>query len=89
MLSVPVTYASLKNNDLDVFLGNWMPSMTADIKDYMADRLGRDVSRNLEGAGYGIVVPKYVADAGVKTPDRHRQVQGQVRRQDLRHRGRQ
>ncbi|TIP45032.1 MAG: glycine/betaine ABC transporter substrate-binding protein, partial [Mesorhizobium sp.] len=36
-LSVPVTYASLKNKDLDVFLGNWMPSMTNDIKDYTAD----------------------------------------------------
>ena len=28
-LSVPVTYASLKNKDLDVFLGNWMPSQAA------------------------------------------------------------
>ena len=28
-LSVPVTMASLKNKDIDVFLGNWMPSMTA------------------------------------------------------------
>ena len=27
ILSVPVTYASLKNRDIDVFLGNWMPSM--------------------------------------------------------------
>ena len=67
MLSVPVTYASLKNNDLDVFLGNWMPSMTADIKDYTADGSVETVSRNLEGAGYGIVVPNYVADGGVKT----------------------
>ena len=27
VLSVPVTYASLKNKDIDVFLGNWMPTM--------------------------------------------------------------
>jgi glycine betaine/proline transport system substrate-binding protein len=66
-LSVPVTYASLKNNDLDVFLGNWMPSMTADIKEYTADGSVETVSENLSGAGYGIVVPTYVADAGVKT----------------------
>ena len=66
-LSVPVTYASLKNNDLDVFLGNWMPSMTADIKDYTAEGSVETISENLTGAGYGIVVPKYVADAGVKT----------------------
>jgi glycine betaine/proline transport system substrate-binding protein len=66
-LSVPVTYASLKNKDLDVFLGNWMPSMTNDIKDYTADGSVETVSENLSGAGYGIVVPTYVADGGVKT----------------------
>ena len=67
VLSVPVTYASLKNNDLDVFLGNWMPSMTADIKDYAAEGSVETVARNLEGAGYGIVVPSYVAEGGVKS----------------------
>ena len=66
-LSVPVTMASLKNKDLDVFLGNWMPSMTNDIKDYTADGSVETISTNLTGAGYGIVVPTYVADAGVKT----------------------
>ncbi len=66
-LSVPVTYASLKNKDLDVFLGNWMPSMTNDIKDYTADGSVETIGTNLEGAGYGIVVPNYVAEGGVKT----------------------
>lgn len=66
-LSVPVTYASLKNNDMDVFLGNWMPSMTNDIKPYTDDGSVETVSENLSGAGYGIVVPTYVAEAGVKT----------------------
>ena len=66
-LSVPVTYASLKNKDLDVFLGNWMPSMTADIKAYLEDKSVEQLSTNLEGAGYGLVVPQYVADAGVKS----------------------
>ena len=65
-LSVPVTYASLKNNDIDVFLGNWMPSQTADIKDYAADGSVETIGTNLEGAGYGLVVPTYMADAGVK-----------------------
>ena len=67
VLSVPVTYASLKNNDLDVFLGNWMPSMTADIKEYTDEGSVETISQNLEGAGYGIVVPTYVAEAGVKS----------------------
>ena len=31
LLSVPVTYTSLKKGDIDVFLGNWMPTMEADI----------------------------------------------------------
>ncbi len=66
-LSVPVTYASLKNNDLDVFLGNWMPSMTNDIKDYTAEGSVETIGENLSGAGYGLVVPTYMAEAGVKT----------------------
>lgn len=66
-LSVPVTYASLKNKDIDVFLGNWMPSMTADIQPYLDDKSVEQIGTNLEGAGYGLVVPHYVADAGVKS----------------------
>ena len=31
VLSVPVTYISLEEGDVDVFLGNWMPTMEADI----------------------------------------------------------
>jgi len=66
-LSVPVTYASLKNKDIDAFLGNWMPSMTADVKPYLDDKSVESIATNLEGAGYGLVVPQYVADAGVKS----------------------
>jgi glycine betaine/proline transport system substrate-binding protein len=65
-LSVPVTYASLKNKDIDVFLGNWMPSMTADIKAYTEDKSVETIGVNLDGAGYGLVVPQYVAEAGIK-----------------------
>ena len=32
MLSVPVTYESMKQGDIDVFLGNWMPSMAPIIR---------------------------------------------------------
>ena len=66
-LSVPVTFASLKSKDVDVFFGNWMPSMAADIKPYLDDKSVEQLSVNLEGAGYGMVVPQYVADAGVKS----------------------
>ncbi|QIG52465.1 choline ABC transporter substrate-binding protein [Nordella sp. HKS 07] len=67
VLSVPVTYQALKNKDIDVFLGNWMPSMAADVKPFTDDGSVETIAQNLEGAGYGLVVPTYVADAGVKS----------------------
>lgn len=66
ILSVPVTYASLKNKDVDVFLGNWMPSMAADLKPYLDDKSVESLGANLEGAKYTLAVPAYVAAAGVK-----------------------
>jgi glycine betaine/proline transport system substrate-binding protein len=36
VLSVPVTYTSMAAGDIDVFLGNWMPTMEADIAPYRA-----------------------------------------------------
>ena len=50
VLSVPVTYTSLKNKDIDVFLGNWMPTMEADIKPYLEDKIGRDDRRPISRA---------------------------------------
>ncbi|MDT8343593.1 MAG: choline ABC transporter substrate-binding protein [Thermohalobaculum sp.] len=67
VLAVPVTYASLKNKDIDVFLGNWMPSMAGDVQPYIDDKSVETIAQNLTGAGYGIVVPQYVADAGIKS----------------------
>jgi glycine betaine/proline transport system substrate-binding protein len=66
VLSVPVTYASLKSKDIDVFLGNWMPTMEADIKPYQEDKSVETVVTNLEGAKYTLAVPTYVYDAGLK-----------------------
>jgi glycine betaine/proline transport system substrate-binding protein len=65
LLSVPVTFMSLKNGDIDVFLGNWMPTQTADIKPYLDAGEVVDLGVNLEGALYTFAVPKYVSDAGV------------------------
>jgi glycine betaine/proline transport system substrate-binding protein len=66
ILSVPVTYTSLKNNDIDVFLGNWMPTMEADIKPYLEDKSVETIVTNLEGAKYTLAVPKFTYDAGLK-----------------------
>ncbi len=67
ILSVPVTYKSLENNDIDVFLGNWMPTMEADIKPYLENGSVETIKANLQGAKYTLAVPKSVFDAGVKS----------------------
>lgn len=66
-VSPPVALASMKAKDIDIFLGNWMPSMTVEMAPYTAEKSVDTVGLNLEGAGYGLVVPQYVADAGVKS----------------------
>jgi len=67
VLSVPVTYASMKNKDIDVFLGNWEPSMENDRKPYVADKSVVVVGANLpEGAKYTLAVPEYTYDKGLK-----------------------
>ncbi|CAM3883226.1 choline ABC transporter substrate-binding protein [Vibrio aerogenes] len=65
LLSVPVTYSSMANGDIDVFLGNWMPTMEGDIAKYRDAGTVETVRANLEGAKYTLAVPAYVYDAGV------------------------
>lgn len=66
VLTVPVTYASLKRGDIDVFLGNWMPSMAADIEPYANDGSVETTGVNLEGAKYTLAVNKVAADMGIR-----------------------
>jgi glycine betaine/proline transport system substrate-binding protein len=66
VLSVPVTYTSLKNKDIDVFLGNWMPSMAADLKPYADDKSVETVRANLEGAKYTLATNEKGAGLGIK-----------------------
>ncbi|MCQ8780973.1 choline ABC transporter substrate-binding protein [Mangrovibrevibacter kandeliae] len=65
ILSVPVTFASLKNKDIDVFLGTWMPSMEADVRKYLDDGSVEDINTNLTGAKYTLAVPQYLYDEGL------------------------
>jgi glycine betaine/proline transport system substrate-binding protein len=74
VLSVPVTYRSLQNGDIDVFLGNWMPTMEADIAPYLEDGSVEVVGTNLEGAKYTLAVPQYTYEAGLQELFRHRRV---------------
>ncbi|KQI67845.1 glycine/betaine ABC transporter substrate-binding protein [Loktanella sp. 3ANDIMAR09] len=67
LLSVPVTYISLAEGDVDVFLGNWMPTMEADIAPYREAGTVDTVRANLEGAKYTLAVNKAAADMGITT----------------------
>ncbi|THD75824.1 choline ABC transporter substrate-binding protein [Thalassobius vesicularis] len=66
VLSVPVTYTSLAGGDVDIFLGNWMPTMEADIAPYRDAKTVDTVKANLYGAKYTLAVNKAAADLGIK-----------------------
>ena len=66
VLSVPVTYSAMKNRDIDLFLGNWMPSMEQDRAPFLKDGSVEVVRANLTGAKYTLAVPAYLYDAGLK-----------------------
>jgi glycine betaine/proline transport system substrate-binding protein len=60
-----VTYISLAEGDVDVFLGNWMPTMEADIAPYREAGTVDIVRTNLEGAKYTLAVNKAAMDLGI------------------------
>ena len=67
VLSVPVTFSSLESDDVDVFLGNWMPAQTSAIQPYLDSGEIEQVAVNLEGTIYTLATPKYAYDAGLKS----------------------
>ncbi|MDW3184298.1 MULTISPECIES: choline ABC transporter substrate-binding protein [unclassified Roseobacter] len=66
VLSVPVTYTSMAQGDVDVFLGNWMPTMEGDIAPYREAGTVDTVRENLAGAKYTLAVNKAATDLGIK-----------------------
>ncbi len=66
VLSVPVTYTSLASGDIDVFLGNWMPTMEGDIAKYRDEGSVDTVRANLEGAKYTLATNAAGAELGIK-----------------------
>ena len=66
VLSVPVTYTGLAEGDIDVFLGNWMPTMEADIAPYREAGTVETVRTNLEGAKYTLATNEAGAALGIK-----------------------
>ncbi len=65
VLSVPVTYTSLAEGDVDIFLGNWMPTMEADIAPYREAGTVDTVRANLEGAKYTLATNAAGAALGI------------------------
>ncbi len=82
MLSVPVTYEEMKQKKIDVFLGNWMPTMTENIKPYEANKTVDVLGANLEGAKYTLAVPTYLYNEGLKSfqdiPKFYKQLDGKI-----------
>lgn len=67
VLSVAVTFESLKQGDTDIFLGNWMP-VQEQIQPPLVEAGDIEIIQtNLEGARIGFAVPKHTFDAGLKT----------------------
>ena len=65
VLSVPVTYASLESDDVDVFLGTWLPAQQGAIGPYLDSGEVEKVATNLTGTKYTLAVPTYTYDKGL------------------------
>lgn len=65
--SVPDVYQKMANGNLDIFLGNWMPTMEPILGPYRTKGEVKVLGENLANAKYTLAVPSYVYDAGVKT----------------------
>lgn len=64
-LAVPIAYGGLKDGQLDVFLGNWMPAQQGFHDKFIASGDVTQLSKNLQGTEFTLAVPDYVWDAGV------------------------
>lgn len=67
VLSVPVTYTAMEQGDIDIFLGNWMPTMEGDIAKYRDAGTVDTVRENLEGAKYTLAVNAAATAMGIKS----------------------
>jgi glycine betaine/proline transport system substrate-binding protein len=69
LLGLPVTFESMKNKDIDVFLGNWLPVQEEEFKSYIDNGEVDVITTNLTGAKFTLAVPSYVAHEGVASYD--------------------
>ena len=64
-LAVPLTFGGLKDGQVDVFLGNWMPAQQGFYDKFVATGDVTQLAKNLDGTEFTLAVPDYVWDAGV------------------------
>lgn len=75
-VSPSFAYNALKTDDLDVFLGGWMPTQKSMLDPLKEKKQVKVMATNISDAIMGIAVPEYVWQAGVKTEadlDKHRE----------------
>jgi glycine betaine/proline transport system substrate-binding protein len=60
-------YNALKSDDLDIFLGGWMPTQKNMVDPLVEEGSVRIMATNISDAIMGIAVPEYAWEAGVKT----------------------
>ena len=66
--SVPIAFAGLQKNQVDVFLGYWSPSMTPIVEPFLKSKSITVLPKpNLVGAKYTLAVPTYAYEAGLKS----------------------
>lgn len=66
-VSVPITYQGLRKGQIDAFLGNWMPAQKPMVQPLIDEKAIDVIGANLPAAKFTLAVPRYVADAGVKS----------------------
>ena len=65
--SQAIVFKGMDTGDLDVFLGNWMPTMKIHFDKYSEKGTVKNVRVNLHDVVYKTAVPEYVYNAGVKS----------------------
>ncbi len=65
-LSVPIVYKALDMGDVDIFMGNWMPSMASIANKFFEKGTVVKYVANMPGAKYTLAAPSYVVEGGLK-----------------------
>lgn len=65
ILSLPVTYTAMSKGDVDIFLGNWMPTQENDLRAYRDSGAVETLRTNLTGAKYTLATNAAGAEMGI------------------------